>query len=134
MEVTVAQVHEAVAKVLPGTQTPFAAGGGGGGQYQLASVAELDALIAQWQVIHDKIDSTGQKLRQARDLIEPPAADEMSRKEAQATVHSLNQARDHNVAMRKYATAYIDKLVAARQAYENTEQHNAAALRLTGGG
>ncbi len=117
-----------------GSDDPMqAGGGGGGGRFRIASVAELDALIAQWTVILHKIDASGRKLDAAAQAVEPPADDEMSRKEADATLASLSKAVEHNTAMRKYAEGYITKLTNARNAYENTEGHNTSAVQHSDG-
>lgn len=138
-EVGMGRVYNTVAETigrLPWVNTPehiTAGGGGTGGKFRIASVVELDSLIAQWTVIRDKIDSSRRKLDNAINDIDPPADDEMSRKEAKATRESLVKAVEHNRAMRDYAQSYIDKLTNARHAYENTEGHNASTVKHSDG-
>lgn len=138
-EVGMGRVYNTVAETigrLPWVNTPehiTAGGGGTGGKFYIASVVELDSLIAQWTVILDKIEVSGTKLEQATYLIDPPADDEMSRKEASATMESLGKAIEHNRAMREYADGYIQKLTDARHRYENTEGHNQSAVQHSDG-
>ncbi|MGH3860193.1 hypothetical protein [Actinokineospora sp.] len=133
-EVAVGRAVNAIDRIVPGNVAPLSAGGGGaGGQFRIASVVELDSIIAQWTVIRNKIDSSGDKLRRARDYVEPPAKDEMSAKEAKATRNSLETAIDHNIEMSKYAQGYIDKLTDARNRYQNTEGHNTATVQHSDG-
>ncbi|MBC6446791.1 hypothetical protein [Actinokineospora xionganensis] len=138
-EVGMGHVYNTVAETigkLPWVNTPAhitAGGGGEGGKFYIASVAELDSLIAQWTVIRDKIDTSGEKLQDAVFRVAPPADDEMSRKEAMATEESLTMAIEHNRAMRDYAEGYINKLIDARHRYENTEGHNTSAVKHSDG-
>lgn len=138
-EVGMGRVYNTVAETigrLPWVNPPAhltTGGGGEGGKFYIASVTELDSLIAQWTIIRDKITVSGRRLTQAVHEVEPPANDEMSRKEAEATRASLERAIEHNVAMGDYAQGYIDKLTAARHSYENTEGHNTSAVQHSDG-
>jgi hypothetical protein len=57
----------------------------------------------------------------------------MSRREARATVDSINRAVDHNLAMSEYAQGYVDRLTASRHSYENTETHNTSNVQHSDG-
>jgi hypothetical protein len=104
-------------------------GGGVGGQYVFASLEDLDGIIADLETLRDDIRNDGDKLVQAQWLIEPPGEDIMSRMEANTTVHSLDNAIEHNTAMFNYAEAEIAKMRAARDAYAQTDDDGAARLR-----
>lgn len=104
-------------------------GGGAGGRFVFANVAELDGIITDLEKLRDDIRTDGDKLVQAQGLIEPPGEDIMSRMEAKATVRSLDEAIKHNKVMRNYAKAEITKLRAARNAYANTDDEGAARMR-----
>jgi len=133
-EVVLGRVINTVNDVIPwGPGGHMEAGGGGSGGHFKLSLAELDALVAQWTVIRNKIDTSGTKLERAIHDVSPPADDEMSEMEANATRDSLQKAVDHNVAMRDYAQSYIDKLTDARNRYENTEGHNTSTVRASDG-
>jgi hypothetical protein len=101
-------------------------GGGSDGQYVFADLAELNAIKAEWTRLHEDVLLDKDRLTQALRFIEPPAQDEMSRKQAQALADSLTLARRHNEAMADYASAYIDKLNAAHQQYATEDE---AAMR-----
>src|SRR6266545_544483 len=64
-------------------------GGGAGGRYVFASLAELDGMIADWEALRDRIFARDAKFRQAIGLIAPPAEDIMSRLHAHTAVQSL---------------------------------------------
>jgi hypothetical protein len=109
-------------------QTP-AGGGGTGGQFMFASIAELDAVIAQWEKELEAIRADGITIDEAAGFVEPPAQDGMSVGQADATRQSLIKLREHNTAMRGYAEEYIKKLKASRASMTNTDQGNEAQLR-----
>lgn len=100
-------------------------GGGAGGKFEISSLAELDALIGQWESLVEQMDLSRDKLSGALQFVQPPADDAPSRSEASATQDSINAAIDHNMSMRDYAQAYVDKLKAARADYAGTEDANA---------
>lgn len=104
-------------------------GGGAGGQFVFANLGELNGIITELETLRDGIRSDGTKLDRARQLIEPPGEDIMSRMEAKATVHSLEKAIEHNTVMATYADTEIAKMRAARAAYANTDDAGAARLR-----
>ncbi len=106
-----------------------AGGGGTGGQFMFASIADLNTVIAQWQAEHDAIKADGLKIQEAAGYIAPPAGDGMSVAQADATRQSLITLREHNEAMRVYAEQYISKLIASRDSLVNTEQNNEAQVR-----
>ena len=133
-EVTLGKVYNTINQMIPwGSGAPIEAGGGGAGGHFTLSVPALNALIAQWTSVRDKIEASGDKLGIAANLVQPPADDTMSNAEADATRDSLRKAIEHNQAMRDYAQSYIDKLVKARNDYENTEGHNTSAVRSSDG-
>lgn len=103
-------------------------GGGGNGQYVFASLEQLDDIKSQWVALHDAIKLDGRALMQALSGDLAPAYDEMSRRQADALVESINKATAHNEAMFKYAEAYIHKLDAALKRYVADDE--AAAARL----
>jgi hypothetical protein len=109
-------------------------GGGAGGQYVFASLAELDGVIAEWEALRDRIRGRGAMLSRAVSVIEPPADDLMSRLQANTAARSLERAQEHRQAMEDYATGYVEKLRAARTQYSATDSNNAAQLRQAGKG
>ena len=108
-------------------------GGGEGGKFEITSLAELDALIAQWQALVDRMDASRQLLLQAIRHVAPPAEDSPSQSEAMATEDSINAAIDHNMSMRDYAQGYVEKLTAARKDYAGTEASNASTVSRSDG-
>jgi hypothetical protein len=127
-QVGVAMVFN-VANRMFGTGQQYEAGGGGAdGHYNIASIAELDALIARWQGIAGKIEAAGSDLREAARNCVAPAGDQASDKATSAARVSFGRAVDHNRAMRKYAEDYVGKLTAVRHNYETTEGHNTGTV------
>jgi hypothetical protein len=104
-------------------------GGGAGGGYEFSSIAELDAVIAQWTAERDQIDTRSVKIYEAFQLVRAPAEDMMSVGQAEAFMNSLLKLQEHNQALFDYADGYLHKLVAARASYLANE--DAAALRMT---
>ncbi|MFL6143206.1 MAG: hypothetical protein ACJ72N_15250 [Labedaea sp.] len=109
-------------------------GGGAGGQYVFASLAELDGLITDWEALRDRIRDRDVKFRRAISLIAPPADDLMSRLQAKGVVGSLVKAQAHNLAMFTYADGYVTKLKAAHAQYAAIDADNAALIRRSGQG
>ncbi|MFC5286891.1 hypothetical protein ACFPM7_07490 [Actinokineospora guangxiensis] len=107
-------------------------GGGEGGHFAISSLAELDALIARWEGIIEKIDSSGRKLDAALQFVRPPAQDGPSQTEAEKTRNSLIAAQDHNLTMGEYALNYVKKLKAARSDYATTEDVNTSTVNNSG--
>jgi hypothetical protein len=107
-------------------------GGGADGEYVFASLEELDAIIAEWEALQQRIRHRATKLVRAKSLIEPPADDVMSQLQAKAAIRSLEKAEEHRQAMEDYAAGFVAKLRAARTQYASTDADNAAALRETG--
>lgn len=104
-------------------------GGGSGGNYVFANLAELDAIITEWTEVRDAIHFDGLRLRQAKNFIRRPADDTMSRSQSDALSRSLDKALAHNTAMRAYASSYIEKLTAAKKQYLSDDDANAARMR-----
>jgi hypothetical protein len=109
---------------LFGTDDPDRAvgGGGTGGQFMFASIEELDGVITQWRNQLEEIRQDGRRIRDAAAFIAPPAGDSMSTKMADTTMQSLEALYKHNLEMRNYAEAYIQKLEASRASLVNTEE------------
>lgn len=97
-------------------------GGGLGGRYVFASLAELDEIIVEWTSIRDDLAAAGEGLRQALMMDLTPADDDMSGGQASALYTSLLGAADHNDSMASYMNSYIDKITAARAEYAATDQ------------
>jgi hypothetical protein len=55
-----------------------AGGGGGDGKWVFTSLAELDGVIKRWTGVRDAILTRRDKIRDARNLVQPPAEDIMS--------------------------------------------------------
>ncbi len=107
-------------------------GGGGGGQFVFADLAELDSITAQWTAERDRMRIDGQTIRDAIQMCNAPAEDMMSHFQANRLKDSLTEAWNHNQAMFNYADGYVNKLEATRQSMAKTEQDNIARLRTTG--
>ncbi|MGH3861208.1 hypothetical protein [Actinokineospora sp.] len=78
-QVVVAKVIKVIPPFFGGGADLPVGGGGAGGHYAIASVADLDGLIARWEQRRDKIDDNGKTLDRIIRLIEPPAGDQPSR-------------------------------------------------------
>ncbi|MGX7825601.1 hypothetical protein ACTG9Q_10965 [Actinokineospora sp. 24-640] len=132
--IAVARTINAISRVLPfGPGAGYTAGGGGeGGHFAISSLDELNALKTRWEVLVEKIDSAGEKLRMAADLVRPPAQDGPSEYEAGKTRLTLQAAIEHNQMMGLYAQGYVDKLTAAAADYAATEGDNTAGIKKSG--
>ncbi|MGQ0838898.1 hypothetical protein [Actinokineospora sp.] len=108
-------------------------GGGAGGEYQFADLAELDEITTLWRHEYDAIYADGLRIRQAIQLVRAPAEDEMSTGQARAFADSLERLYEHNKAMLAYADGYLTKLRAAREQMAATEDANTSALRTIDG-
>lgn len=129
-EISLGKVFEGLGKLFGAGGWETTAGGGGqGGQFMFASLADLDAVITQWETQLDAIQKDGLAISQAALNIGPPAEDGMSRGQANATKGSLLKLKEHNDAMRDYAVEYIKKLKASRASMANTEQGNESQMR-----
>ncbi|MQA10899.1 MAG: hypothetical protein GEU98_20550 [Pseudonocardiaceae bacterium] len=106
-------------------------GGGANGQYVFASFEELQNVINRFKDERDKIREDGEEIRQATQLVEPPAEDMMSRFMGTAAKDSLEQMRNHNKAMLEYAENYIEKLERSLQSMQQNEDANAGDMRNT---
>nr|WP_157527429.1 hypothetical protein [Kibdelosporangium sp. MJ126-NF4]CEL14841.1 hypothetical protein [Kibdelosporangium sp. MJ126-NF4]CTQ96528.1 hypothetical protein [Kibdelosporangium sp. MJ126-NF4] len=131
-EVAVAQVSQAIAGMFGGEYNHQSGGGGAGGHYEFTSLAELDSIITELKTMADSITLDGESLDRARSLITPPADDIMSTLQTKITVFSLTAAFEHNRAMCLAAEAEISKLVKAREAYAQAENHGAQTFRMRG--
>jgi hypothetical protein len=121
LEISTGRVMEWLGGLF-GTDWQTTAGGGGtGGQFMFANVAELDSVISQWKDQREAIYADGVKIRQAMDVIVAPAGDAMSGGMANSATTSLDVLFRHNQEMRKYADAYIQKLEASRMSMANTD-------------
>lgn len=128
-QISLGKVMETLGSLF-GTEWETTAGGGGtGGQFMFASIADLDAVIAQWETEHAAIQADGEAIRLAAGIVTPPADDGMSVGQADATRESLIKLKEHNDAMLGYAEEYIKKLKASRASMVNTEQGNQAQIR-----
>lgn len=129
-EISLGKVFEGLGKLFGAGGWETTAGGGGqGGQFMFASLADLDAVITQWETQLDAIQKDGLAISQAALNIGPPAEDGMSRGQANATKGSLLKLKEHNDAMRDYAVEYIKKLKASRASMANTEHGNESQMR-----
>ncbi|WP_378057028.1 hypothetical protein [Actinophytocola glycyrrhizae] len=113
-----------------GQPQPHESGGGGvGGQYMFASLEELDTVIAKWEDERDGILEDRQQIYDAYHVIRDPAADAMSRYQADASRDSIANMFQHNSAMLRYAENYIEKLKASREQMAIMEDGNRDRLR-----
>ena len=128
-EISLGNVWEGLGSLFGADWEKAAGGGGTGGQFMFASMAELDGVIAQWETELEAIRTDGLTIDQAAGLVEPPAQDGMSVGQADATRQSLIKLREHNTAMRGYAEEYIKKLKASRASMTNTDQGSEAQIR-----
>lgn len=133
-EISLGKVWETVTSIFGTEGVETTAGGGGqGGQFMFASLADLDSVITQWETELEAIQKDGVAVNQAALNVGPPAEDGMSRGQAKATRDSLLKLKLHNDAMRDYAVEYIKKLKASRATMANTEQGNVAQIRSVDG-
>lgn len=110
---------------------PYGASGGGGqgGTYLFANLAELDRLIAKWEAVLTRILQTGGNIQMAAEWVLPPADDDPSVRQAKALTSSLDAAAEHNKRMFEYASGYIDKLNFTRAQYAADDQAAVDHLR-----
>jgi hypothetical protein len=95
---------------------PHEAGGGGsGGEFMFANLAELDGVITKWVEERDGILADRDAIADAFYMIAEPAGDMMSRGQTSASRDSLASMYQHSDAMLKYAEGYIEKLNASRE-------------------
>lgn len=101
---------------LGGPAQPHESGGGGtGGQFMFANLEELDAVINRWQEARDGLLDDREKIYNAYEHLESPAADDMSAAATSASRDSVANMFQHNNAMLRYAENYIEKLMASRE-------------------
>jgi hypothetical protein len=117
----------------PGDQpyVPYgsAGGGGAGGNFVFTDLAHLDAIIARWTSVRDRIEPHSQKLYEAARVVYPPAEDSASVGQAEALVRSVTAAQEHNDSVLLYVKGYVERLVAARADYVATEEANTDQYR-----
>lgn len=106
----------------------------GAGQYVFTDLAELDGVITEWTTVRDRLEERGWRLGQAAGLMEPPADDIVSQGYTKATRESVLKAVSHCDAMRVYADGYLQKLMASRAQYAETETQAVANIRQSGEG
>jgi len=94
----------------------------------VASLAELDGVIAQWKEQKEAIFEDGRKIRQAAGALVAPAEDGMSGGMKDSSVKSLDALYQHNQAMFQYADEYIKKLEASRASMGNTDQSGKSTM------
>jgi len=128
MQISLGKVKEWLGGLFGQDWDTSAGGGGTGGQFVFASIAELDGVIAQWKDQREAIQADGAKIRQAANYITAPADDGMSSGMRDTSVESLNTLYDHNQKMAEYASGYIDKLEAARANMVNTDQSGKSTM------
>lgn len=104
-------------------------GGGEGGQFMFANLAELDAVIAAWREEVASIAADRRQIEITREIVDRPAGDTMSVYQTQATRHSLGALSVHNEEMLSYADAYLKKLTQTRQQMQNDEDAGVASMR-----
>jgi hypothetical protein len=101
---------------LFGVDTPYEAGGGGtGGQFMFASLEDLDTIIKRWETERDGILADRNAISEAYYSVKNPAADPLSKEQADASRDSLANMWNHSQAMLQYAENYILKLKASRE-------------------
>lgn len=128
-QISLGKVMESLSSLFGAEWETTAGGGGTGGQFMFASIADLDNVIAQWEAEYEAMRTDGDSIREAAALVAPPAEDGMSAGQADATRQSLIKLLEHNEAMRGYAEEYIKKLKSSRASMVNTEQGNVAQVR-----
>jgi hypothetical protein len=120
----------AVTRALGGEYHPGTAGGGGkDGKWVFTCVEQLDAMIKRWTDVRDAIYQRRDKIESAQLSVKPPAADLMSRVQANAFKDSLQQMWQHADSMHKYADAYVVKLLKTRSDYVNIETANTGRMK-----
>lgn len=107
-------------------------GGGAGGQFVFADLADLNRAIGEWEAYRDRTKARVRKCQGAVELMTPMAGDMMSHFQAAGAETSLEKKRDHELALLGYADAFVQKLTASRSAMAATEQENADRLRTPG--
>jgi hypothetical protein len=106
-----------------------ASGGGAGGEFVFADLAELDGVIAAWREELDAIAADRDLIDDTRRAVDHPAADVMSVYHTQTTRQSLDALRAHNQELFAYAESYLKKLVETRQQMQNDDDAAATSMR-----
>ncbi|MGQ0842039.1 hypothetical protein [Actinokineospora sp.] len=120
-EMAAARIRAATGQ--PPLPAPTASNGTGG--YLWTDPDELAALIADCQALHDRIRARNSRILEARNLMQAPAADQMSRYQADAAARALDRFLTDNQAKADHVGGYVAKLEAAKAAML-IQDHNAA--------
>jgi len=128
-EVAVSQVTGWLSGLL-GTNWQQSSGGGGeGGQFMFANLAELDAVINAWRDEIDAMIADQDQIRSAQAVVDSPAGDSMSRFHTSAVKQTLDALGTHSDQLFRYAEEYLMKLVKTRQQMQNDEDAAEASMR-----
>ena len=106
-------------------------GGGAGGEFLFADLAELDAVIGQWNSQRDEIQADQERIIGAYHDIAEPAGDEMSVGQAEASRESLLNMWKHNFQMLQYTDNYIKNLQGARGYTQAQDEDAETVMRTT---
>jgi len=93
--------------------------GVGGYQFDPEQIA---ALIPKWEALKDDIDADLIALQTAAQHVSPPSPDQPAIVNATATAKSIGAAIEHNLELRRYAQAWIDKLHQANGTYVREDE------------
>lgn len=97
--------------------------GESGGRYVFTDLDEVDSIITELEAMRRDIATDYTEFDVALGAATPPAADDMSRLQAEAYRESLKMARAHNNSMLAYVSEQLNKLQAARDAYANADAY-----------
>jgi hypothetical protein len=121
-EINLVQLDKQLRTLVGAPESQYEAGGGGDkGQFMFADLAELDSVIAKWEKQEVDIEDDRQHIQSALDSIQDPAADMMSRFQAEASRNSLNAMLEHNRQMAKYTADYLNRLRQSRTDMANQD-------------
>jgi hypothetical protein len=128
-EIIAAQATGVLPSILGLDWEHEAGGGGTGGQFMFANLAELDGVIAAWQRECDGIRADGLAIEEAMKTVARPAQDLMSIGMTSTSKTSLAAMKSHCDAMLTYTEEYLAKLRASRTQMATTEDGALARVR-----
>jgi hypothetical protein len=119
---------------LVGAPPTTMGGGGGNGGFFFTNTSDLDEIIKRLSALRRRVWQRGLDLRRVIGVVTPPAHDPASRRQADATRRSLDQAYAHNTALGKELASYVQKFHQAKAVLVDTDSGNAGRLTRKDGG
>jgi hypothetical protein len=128
-EVAVSRVGGWLNSLFGGDWSQTSGGGGRGGQFMFASLAELDSVIATWRREIDAMVDDRRRIRATMGAANRPAADAMSTYHTGAVKQTLAAMDVHSEQLLQYAQGYLRKLEQTRQQMQANEDAAESSMR-----